>query len=306
VIPLPRRVGRVYSWRAMGSPWSLHLPDLPEGEGERLAAAVAADVEASEQALSRFRPEAELVRLNARLGRETVVSPRLYAALSAAWRAHRATGGLFDPRVLRTLEAYGYAGAPRPEDADLPGPWLERHPRRRAVTVRAPLDLGGIGKGLAVRWAARRIERFTANYLLNGGGDLVLDGAGPQGEGWQIGVEDPRDGDALVAALRLRGRTAVCTSSIARHRWEHAGRRVHHLIDPRTGEAAASGLLAVTVVARDPAWAEVWSKSLFVAGGATIARAAAGQAVLWVDRDGRLGATAAAERLLFWRAPAAT
>ncbi|MCL6596864.1 MAG: FAD:protein FMN transferase [Firmicutes bacterium] len=171
--------------------------------------------------------------------------------------------------------------------------------------MRAPLDLGGIGKGLAVRWAARRIGRETGNYLLNGGGDLILDGPGPQGEGWRIGVEDPRDGDSLVAALRLGGRAAVCTSSIARHAWESAGRRVHHLIDPRTGDAAASGLLAVTVVAHDPAWAEVWSKTLFIRGSAAIAQAAGERAALWVDSGGRLFATAAAERLLFWRAPGA-
>jgi len=31
------------------------------------------------------------------------------------------------------------------------------------------------------------------------------------------------------------------------------GRRVHHLLDPRTGEPGGDGLVAVTVAAPDPA-----------------------------------------------------
>ena len=78
---------RVYRWRAMASPIALHLPDLDEVLGQAVAQAVAADVERTEQALSRFRETAELVALNARVGRWTEVSDRLYRTLSAARQA---------------------------------------------------------------------------------------------------------------------------------------------------------------------------------------------------------------------------
>ena len=61
---------------------------------------------------------------------------------------------------------------------------------------------------------------------------------------------------------------ACATSSVRVRRWRRGGEQVHHLIDPRSGRSADGGLAAVTVVAADPAWAEVWSKSLFVAGAA--------------------------------------
>jgi thiamine biosynthesis lipoprotein len=41
---------------------------------------------------------------------------------------------------------------------------------------------------------------------------------------------------------------------------------LHHLIDPRTGVPAASGLAAVTVVAGEAWRAEVLAKAAFVAG----------------------------------------
>ncbi len=292
----------MYRWKAMASPISLHLPDLGEELGEAVARAAAQDIEESEQAMSRFRADAELVLLNARIGEWTEVSPRLYKALSASWQAGRRTEGLFDPRVLRILEAYGYAGAARADGRDLPGPWLERSPRRRSVLLRAPVDLGGIGKGLAVRWAARIVRRVTQNYLLNAGGDLLFQGGGPDGSGWQIGIEDPAQPARLKAALRGAGHGAVCTSSIARLQWDHAGARVHHLIDPRTGTAGGTGLAAMTVIGSDPAWAEVLSKTLFLRGSDGIAQAARGRAALWITPDGGLHATPEAESYIFWRA----
>jgi len=287
----------------MHSPVHLHLPEVAASLALAAARAVEADFAASEQALSRFRPTAELARLNACVGTWCAASPRLYVALAASFRAFRRTRGLFDPRVLGRLEALGYAGAPH-EDAprEATDDWLQREPRARRVRLAAPLDLGGIGKGLGVRWGARIIRRLSRNFLLNAGGDLLACGTGPEGRGWQVGVEDPRDPAQLIAALHLPTGGAVCTSSVARNRWQHDGTTVHHLIDPRTGQPGGEGLLAVTVIGEDPAWTEVWSKALFLCGLQDIAQAAGPRPVLWVSETGRLGMTDAARPLVFWRA----
>jgi thiamine biosynthesis lipoprotein len=129
--------------------------------------------------------------------------------------------------------------------------------------------------------------------------DRVADG--PDGAGWQIGVEDPLNPGELNAALQVRGTTAVCTSSIARLRWRHGEEEVHHLIDPRSRRPGGEGLLAVTVVGRDPAWAEVWSKALFLHGLGGIAQAAKGHKALWISRDGALHVTDEALGDVFWQ-----
>jgi thiamine biosynthesis lipoprotein len=293
-----------YRWTAMHSPVSLHLPAVDDALALAIARATEQDFEVSEQAMSRFRPTADLARLNERVGLWTAVPPRLYDALAIAVRAHRRTRGLFDPRILERLEEYGYLGAPRgAASADSPGQgWLERRPRRREVRVSAPLDLGGIGKGLGVRWGARIARRVTGNFLLNAGGDLLASGSGPEGRGWQVGIEDPSRPQDMIAALHLPRGGAVCTSSVARHRWQHDGQTVHHLIDPRTGRPGGQGLLAVTVVGRDPAWTEVWSKTLFLYGIEGIQAACGSLAAVWVTEDGRLGTSPAARPFVFWRA----
>ena len=95
---------------------------------------------------------------------------------------------------------------------------------------------------------------------------------------------------------------AVATSSVRRRQWRSGDRTVHHLIDPRTGEPGGSGLLAVTVAGQDPAWSEIWSKALFLAGESRIANEARqrGMAVWWIDEVGQLSMTPAARAVTTW------
>jgi thiamine biosynthesis lipoprotein len=175
------------------------------------------------------------------------------------------------------------------------------------------VDLGGIGKGLALRWASHATAPVLARLLDDGGGflidaghDIVCRGDGPaDGGGWLVDVEDPTGRLESLAVIRLPRDGAVATSSIRRRRWTSPdGRPAHHLIDPQTGEPGGSGLLAVTVAGPDPAWAEVWSKTLFLAGADGIGAAARreGLSAWWVTGDGILEMTPAARPGTLWLA----
>ncbi|HZC27383.1 MAG TPA: FAD:protein FMN transferase, partial [Actinopolymorphaceae bacterium] len=275
---------------------------------------------------TRFDPTSPLMRANAAGRRWHQVPQMCFDALVEASRAHGETGGLFDPRVLRMLQAWGYtrtlpfdSGDVRVDPARDPlgRTRLARHRPRRpwrpgldpsgpAVRIgRHPVDLGGIGKGLAVRWSAARLSGSGAAYLVEAGGDCYLGGSGPDGDGWRVAVEDPRDGgaDKPIAVLAL-SETACATSSVRVRSWKVAGRPVHHLVDPRSGRPGGSGLLAVTVVHDDPAWAEVWSKALFLAGRLRIRHLAEHQrlAALWVSEYGTLSTSRAIRPSVCWRA----
>ena len=298
----------------MGS--ALRLTVCPTGPGDPAAEVAWAEVvdefERSEAAMSRFRASSELTELNraAAMGRDVAVGRRLERAIIAADRARRVTGGRFDPRVLQDLDRLGYAGAALPTSGVGAGPIPDRRPGGPIVDRTAPgrlrvdhpLDLGGIGKGLALRWAAHRLDRRgIRSYLLEAGGDLVARGTGPQGGDWQVGIEDPSGAPAPVAVVAA-GDLALTTSSVGVHRWMRDGRPVHHLIDPATGRPGGDGLLAVTVAGPDPAWAEVWSKTLFLRGAglvATVARAR-GLAAWWITADGRFEMTPAARIRTIW------
>jgi len=140
--------------------------------------------------------------------------------------------------------------------------------------------------------------------LLEAGGDLAIDGPGPEQGMWNVGIEDPlRLGRQLAVLTCSSG--AIATSSIAVRNWvDPDGNLVHHLVDPRTGRPAAGGLVAVSVAHADPAWAEVWSKALFVGGVAEIGpeARARGLAAWWVEADGSLHLTPVARERTIWTA----
>lgn len=291
-----------FRWRAMASPVQLLVPDLDDARGMDLALAIARDMIESEQALSRFWPTSDLTRLNGALGVWTEVSERLRKALVTARRAERVTGGLFNPTVLPVLEGLGFKGSPLPSLAPLPGggPWGNIRSREGRVVLRRPVDLGGIGKGLALRWSAEIARRVTKTFLINLGGDVIVHGRGKDGKGWPVAVEDPSNIRSILAVLGMEGSFALSTSSVARRRWTHGRRTVHHLIDPRTHMPAESDLLAVTVVHRDPVWADVHSKVLFFKGRNYVLRAPENIAALWVDTEGRVGWTREMAPLVVW------
>jgi thiamine biosynthesis lipoprotein len=267
-----------------------------------------------ERQCTRFDPSSDLMRANAAAGSWQVVGGYCYDALIAAYDAHLMTAGMFEPRVLETLTAIGYGEsrltAPPAADAvrDLPAPHQQAWSPdfdESAGAVRVgphPIDLGGVGKGLTLRWAADSLRgNGCRTFLVDAGGDLVAGGAGPDGSGWRIGVEDPGGGSASVAVLRVAD-AACATSSTRLLRWRAGGEEVHHLIDPRTGRSGGHGLRSVTVIAADPAEAEVWSKTLFLYGE-NIGPAADRErlAALWITAEDTLDWTEPmAEHLLWW------
>jgi thiamine biosynthesis lipoprotein len=275
------------------------------------------EFELAETAMSRFRDTSELTTLNRSAGSGIPARPsrRLRQALVAADRAHRITAGRFDPRVLVDLDRLGYRGAALgdPVDeawdaaADDDGHAVDAGRRVVGLAgcdglgVTRPIDLGGIGKGLTLRWTTHRLERLGArSFLLEAGGDLVARGHDPDNGPWLVGIEDPAGGDDL--AVMAVADLAVATSSILVNRWRVDGRVVHHLLDPSTGEPVDRGLVAVTVAGPDPAWAEVWSKVLFVGGRDAIAAEARerGLAAWWIADDGTLEMTATARAMTIW------
>jgi thiamine biosynthesis lipoprotein len=309
------------TFTSMASDIEIRVVDPARGAQEAVDRAMA-EIDAIATHLTRFDPESALSKANRAPDAWHEVPTVLADAISAAHSAHRVTQGLFDPRVGSTLAAWGYDKSFERIQTEAVGKtsWdIEIHRTLRGAPVAratwkptitgtvihlggSPIDLGGIGKGLAVRHAAAALADAGRSVLVDAGGDEWLAGPGPDGDGWKVGVEDPlgRDEHVLVLAVTDLG---VATSSIARQRWTVRGVPVHHLVDPRTQTPGGAGLAAVTVLHPDPAWAEVWSKTLYLTGAADIAASAAALdlAAAWVTVDGEIGLSSAIRPFVLWQ-----
>jgi thiamine biosynthesis lipoprotein len=320
VLAKPIEQEMVAKTRAMATEVTIKISSVrSERESASSDAALRAALEifhTVEMACTRFNPASPLMRANATPTRWHRVPAVLYEALSEASAAHQRTSGRFDPRVLQDLIALGYdrtlafatddivtpTRAGRQLDGHQRGPWRPRfRGASREVMLGEPVELGGIGKGLAVRWSSEVLAPHTANYMVEAGGDCYCAGVASDNGGWRVGIEDPFESDEPLAVLSLSDRAAT-TSSIRLRHWRAGHEVVHHLIDPRTGQPGGEGLVAVTVVGRDPAAAEVDSKVLFLAGRRDIAHAARrhGIAALWVDVNGEVESSANMKRYVLW------
>ncbi len=255
-------------FRAMGTSMEILLeaPDTPRARAA--IAAGRAEIARLEGILSRFRPDSELSRLNAR--RRGRVGPDLLRLLGAALDLRRRTGGRFDPTVGRALAAAGYdrdfasvRDDPRPAPPPAPAGGVVVLDRRGRWALLGPgidVDLGAIAKGDAADRACALVAA-AGPCLVNAGGDVVV--SGPRGEGpWPVAVAT-HDGELVLDLVR----GALATSGVDRRRWTRAGRTLHHAIDPRTGASAPTDLLRATAVAPTGAEADAIATALLVAGG---------------------------------------
>ena len=121
-----------------------------------------------------------------------------------------------------------------------------------------------LGKGVDRACAAFRAAGAEKG-ILDLGGNVTVIGSRPDGGAWRVAVKDPQDTERYLCVLSLSDVTASTSGGYERY-FEEDGVRYHHIIDPRTGWPAESGLLSVTVVSADAVLADVLSTSLFVAG----------------------------------------
>jgi thiamine biosynthesis lipoprotein len=255
-----------------------------------------------DQACSRFRADSEISALHRAEGRAVEVGPLLCAALEVALGAAEDTAGLVDPTVGAAVRDLGYdrdfAAVP-PDDGTpargepAPGWWrirLDLATRRVVLPRGVRLDLGATAKAYAADRAAADLARETGcGVFVNLGGDLAVAGEPPAG-GWRVVVGDDHTAtdvtrDPLVA-VHAGG---LATSSTTRRTWRRAGRTVHHIVDPRTGDVPDPLWRTVSVAAPSCVYANTAATASIVLGGAApVWLAARGLPARLVDVHGRV------------------
>jgi FAD:protein FMN transferase len=284
------------SFDCFGSECTVIVADAPRDADAAAAAAMAKRrlLEWHHQ-FSRFLADSELTRLNADSAASVPVTPLMRRLVQASIQAACATGGLVDPTLVGEIEAAGYdrhldpdgvpidetlrAAPPRAPAAPNPdGGWRSIQVDRRAGTVTRPpgvrLDPGGIAKGVFADELSALLVGHDA-FVVDCGGDMRLGAVA--GQTREVHVASPFD-DPVVHTFEI-ARGAVATSGIGRRGWWRAdGRPGHHLLDPRTGEPAFTGVVQATALAPTASEAETLSKAALLSGPRQAAR--------WLTRGG--------------------
>jgi len=224
---------------------------------------------ALEAALSRYRPDSDVSRLNLS-GHVETASDALLDVLRLAGRISELGDGAFDVTVQPVLDVY--RGASRSDAASIEqAVELVDHRGVRIagknVSLARPgmaITLDGIGKGYVVdRGVDVLRERGFHDVFVEAGGDLVASGEKSAGVPWRIGIRNPRSGTVLQARFDARDR-AVATSGDYMQPFT-ADYAQHHILDPRSGFSSPE-LASSTVLAPDAATADALATLTMVLG----------------------------------------
>ncbi|WP_372791003.1 FAD:protein FMN transferase [Paraconexibacter sp.] len=258
--------------------------------------------------LTRFEPGSELSRLNADPRGHVPAGPLLRRFADAVRHAGRLSDGLVDATLLDAVEAAGYrhdlsrlpTTAPRRSAAATgTGAWAAVRSDERHV-IRPPgvrLDSGGLGKGLAADIAAEILSGLPA-WAIDCAGDLRMGGSARVRR--LVTITSPYDRDRTIHDLHITT-GAIATSGVTRRTWRSDdGRTAHHLIDPRTGEPARTGIVQATALAPTGLEAEIRAKTALLSGPLRAHRALP-RGGAFVTDDGELHLVPAHRRLRFTR-----
>lgn len=284
--------------------------------GEGTAAAIDAafaEMTRVNDLLNNYDSASDVSRINAAAGTGPVpISPETMDALHTAITFCDLTGGALDITVGPLLKLWGFAK----DEPGLAGAVPDQRAIRRTkdlvdyrelelmqscdrgvCSYRARLkkpgmwiDVGAFSKGYVADRAMEVLNRMgIKNALISAGGTICARGMKPDGSSWTVAVRHPRKEDSFLTFVKLSD-ASISTSGDYERFYQHQGKRLSHIIDPRSG-MPVERMQSVSVIARSGVESDALSTALFVLGennGIALAESLPGTAALIVTGDGRI------------------
>jgi len=289
----------------MGTQVTITVVAPTAGEAEAAVEAGMAELRRLDAMMSLYKDDSEITMVNRVAGRGSVkVSPEMIEVVDAAAEVSKLSDGAFDVTVgpLVVLWQMKLKGGDLPTAAEISRVLPLVNYRNVVIDRKAStiflrrsgmiMDLGGCAKGYgADRVAAIFRGRGITNAVIAVAGDIWVLGNREDGKPWRIGVQHPRDKDRTLAVLELRDRY-ISTSGDYERFVIREKKRLHHIIDPRTG-APSEGAISVTLVGDRGALVDPLTTALFILGqerGTAIAEKLGVDAV-FVDAGGTVRTT---------------
>ncbi|MCR5691436.1 MAG: FAD:protein FMN transferase [Eubacterium sp.] len=207
-----------------------------------------------------------------------ILSEDVAAVLEKSMDLYRDTQGLFDIAIYPLVKEWGFID----EQYQVPSETrikellkqidagkIQYDKEEKLVTLpdSMEIDLGGIVKGFT---SSRIMEIFKQYKVTSGlvslGGNVQTYGKRPNGGNWRVGIQNAqKDAQDFLGVIEVSDRAVITSGGYERY-FEKDGKTYHHILDPRTGYPAESGLTSVSIVSQDGTLADGLSTSLFIMG----------------------------------------
>lgn len=240
---------------------------------------IEAELKRFDQSLSPFNDSSVISRVNR--NEELTTDDFFQKCFNRSMEISRETKGAFDITVapLANVWGFGFKKGTFPDslmiDSLLQITGYEKVKMENGKVIkqdpRMMLSCSAVAKGYSVDVVARLLDqKGVKNYMVDIGGEVVVQGKNPKDGLWRIGINKPIDDSLSVnqeiqTVLELTDR-GMATSGNYRNFYYKDGKKYAHTIDPRTGYPVQHSILSSTVIAEDCMTADALATAFMVMG----------------------------------------
>ena len=263
----------------MSTVFRIQVDSSPEN-AEKVIRDAFREIERLETVLSEWRDDSDIAKVNSLAGKRAVkVGEDTLRVVDAGLDVSMWSRGAFDLSWAALWGLYDF----RPDSIKIPSA-ADIKPRLALIDYKniriskkystvflkkrgMAIGTGGIAKGYALDHAGAILRGGGVdNYMIFGGGQVQVHGR-RDGRPWRVGIQHPRDPQSYFAALESTGASFSTSGDYEHAVFDGAGRRWHHIIDPKTGRPADKSL-SVTIMTAEGIYADALSTAAFVLGPA--------------------------------------
>ena len=220
--------------------------------------------DAMENILSAQKETSELYKLNHRTSDTVTVSDDLAECIRRGLEYGKMSDGIFDITIYPVKELWDFEGDT--DDPRIPAETEIQKARKlvdyrrvhidgRTVTFDSPdtqIDLGGIAKGyISLKLKDYLKAKGCTSALINLGGNVSVLGEKPDGKPFVVGIQKPFSDRGTVLTTVNAANDSVISSGVYERYFKKNGKLYHHILDPKTGYPANTGLNQATVIGSD-------------------------------------------------------
>lgn len=254
-----RRADRYWSitYSAMASPCEVLVRCKSENEASSLASLAYIETMRIEQKFSRYRKDNIVHTINTANGKPVQLDDETLHLVHYATKCYEISDGMFDITSGLLRKAWKFEGKEVSPNWELIESLMHKVGWHHAILNGHELrllsgmeiDFGGIGKEYAVdRIAQMLFNQCGVSLMVNFGGDIRAIRKIDDSEPWHIGIENPNVPGVSVKSIELL-HGAVATSGNGYRHCFYKGKKLGHILNPKTGWPIDDTPQSVTVIA---------------------------------------------------------
>lgn len=254
--------------------------------------------------MSNYRPDSTIEKFNQQQTTEAqTVGAELVSLVEEARKVYTESSGCYDLTVKPLFDLWGFKAdkfnQPTAEQLQQTMQLIGMNKVLASNTTQLQkqnphirVDVSSIAQGYTVDKLADVLRQAGIdNFLVEVGGEMVVQGHKPEQKPWRVAIDKPLPGEQSlqkIIAITQDAPMSVMTSGTYRHYFDENGQRYSHVLDARVGAPVKHQTVSTTVLMDNGTQADAWSTAFLCLGSAEGLPVAnkLGIKVLFIDQDG--------------------